>query len=559
MIDKVGNVTLNYSFYDGIDHYSDGEETEEELLQISKSGAWEEALYGGNKWSVLYHFSDIRGNIIEWYPFDKDASILEIGSGCGAISGFLCRKVKRVVGIELSKRRSLINAYRNKDCENLEIIVGNFKNIELTEKFDYITLIGVFEYAANYIGGNNPYEDMLKKIKKLLKPNGKIFIAIENKMGLKYLNGAKEDHVGKRFIGMEDYKYIHNVRTFSKPELCTIFKNCGIDVYRFYYPSPDYKLPDTIYSDSFLPGIGDIRLWGTNYDTSRIALYNDAIMADQICRDKMFDYFSNSFLVICNEEKDSTVYAHYSNERKKEYQTRTTIECGGESKKVKKIYLKIEQRKYNIFASMHQYLEILQKEFPNINYLPPEIISEDVLVYDFINGLSVEANLAKTVHNVDRMLLEFKKIIEQYMACNIEMLRDFELTDEYKQVFGDNAVKTPEKSLQVTNLDMLLHNMIIREGQVYCIDYEWLFTFPIPFEYLLFRCIASFYSKYNMYFSEVLNKNEFLIRMGIKKENIPVYVVMERKFFENAYGKNNCNMHLKNYRKPNGMIEIKGL
>ncbi len=46
--------------------------------------------------------------------FKKDASVLEIGAGCGAISGVLCRNAKHVTSVDLSKRRSLINANRNK-------------------------------------------------------------------------------------------------------------------------------------------------------------------------------------------------------------------------------------------------------------------------------------------------------------------------------------------------------------------------------------------------------------------------------------------------------------
>ena len=37
--------------------------------------------------------------------------------------------------------------YFNKNAKNLEIIVGNFKDIILKEKYDYILLNGVFEYV----------------------------------------------------------------------------------------------------------------------------------------------------------------------------------------------------------------------------------------------------------------------------------------------------------------------------------------------------------------------------------------------------------------------------
>ena len=85
-------------------------------------------------------------NILSWIPFTGEEKVLEIGSGCGAVTGALCERAKEVTCIELSMKRSKINAYRHQDQDNLKILVGNFQEIEknLTEKYDYITLIGVF-------------------------------------------------------------------------------------------------------------------------------------------------------------------------------------------------------------------------------------------------------------------------------------------------------------------------------------------------------------------------------------------------------------------------------
>lgn len=127
-------------------------------------------------WPILYHFSHIRENILSWIPFTGEEKVLEIGSGCGAVTGALCERAKEVTCIELSMKRSKINAYRHQDQDNLKILVGNFQEIEknLTEKYDYITLIGVFEYGESYIRSENPYVDFLRIISKHLKPDGKI-------------------------------------------------------------------------------------------------------------------------------------------------------------------------------------------------------------------------------------------------------------------------------------------------------------------------------------------------------------------------------------------------
>lgn len=60
MKEIIGKVVLNYEFYKGSDLYSDGEEMENEMLEIAKAGNWEEILHKSRKWPILYHFSAIR-------------------------------------------------------------------------------------------------------------------------------------------------------------------------------------------------------------------------------------------------------------------------------------------------------------------------------------------------------------------------------------------------------------------------------------------------------------------------------------------------------------------
>ena len=117
MQEKIGNVTLDYEFYPGRDLYSDGP-VEEELLEIAKNYREEDlnqVIAKRNSWPVLYHFSHIRQNIVEWLPITKKDKVLEIGSGCGPITGVLAKKAGSVTCNDLSKMRSTINAYRNRD------------------------------------------------------------------------------------------------------------------------------------------------------------------------------------------------------------------------------------------------------------------------------------------------------------------------------------------------------------------------------------------------------------------------------------------------------------
>lgn len=289
---------LNLKFYKGTDEYTDGDIEDEILSELQSNDDILQILMNHDDWGFLYHLSPIRENLLEWYDFDPEGTVLEIGSGCGAITGLLCKKLKRVVGIDLSKKRSTINATKNKKYKNFEIMVGNFEDISIEEKFDYVTLIGVLEYSIYYISGEKPFETMLQKAKSYLKPGGKLIIAIENKYGLKYWAGATEDHTGKVFDGIENYTDVDRVRTFSRGKLDDMLLETGFKKNDFYYPLPDYKMPNEIYSDVYLPSSGRIRNVTQTYDRERYVFFNEDYVFDSLCDDGLFKEFANSFLVI---------------------------------------------------------------------------------------------------------------------------------------------------------------------------------------------------------------------------------------------------------------------
>ena len=308
MQEKIGNVVIQTQYYPGQDLYSDGE-IEDRMLKIAQKYGdieYSSVIAEEKSWPILYHFSHVRENIVNWLPITKKDHVLEIGSGCGAITGTLAEQAGQVQCIELSKKRSMINAYRHREKTNINILLGNFEEIEpnLVEKYDWITLIGVFEYSEKYIGTSEPYKEMLLRTKRHLKPNGKIVIAIENRLGLKYWAGCTEDHVGKYFEGIEGYANTEGIKTFSRKELENIIRKTGNWKIDFYYPYPDYKLPMTVYSDKHLPNKGELNITWYNFDRERLQLFDETRVYDGIINNGLLQEFFNSFLVILEEKAD---------------------------------------------------------------------------------------------------------------------------------------------------------------------------------------------------------------------------------------------------------------
>lgn len=469
MTEVIGKVTLDYSKYPGEDFYCDGV-IEDEILEIVKSCGpkdYGRVIQERKQWPILYHLSSLRENIVDWIPMERQDKVLEVGSGCGAITGALARKAGSVTCVDLSKKRSLINAYRHKDCENVTIHVGNFKDIEPELPTDYtmICLIGVFEYGQSYIGGDTPYEDFLKILMRHLKPGGRIIIAIENKYGLKYFAGCKEDHLGTWFGGIENYAAGGGVRTFGRRGLEKIFAACGVEEYHFYYPYPDYKFMTTLYSDGYLPKKGELSNNLRNFDRDRMLLFHEKDAFDGILEEELFPVFSNSYVVVLGKDF-SVQYVKYSNDRAPQYQIKTQIDREGDRLIVRKKPL-TEQAGEHVLGMQKAY-EALTARYQGgrlgLNHCSLETEPELCACFDFVQGISLSELMDHCLKRGDQ---------EGFLR--------------YVREFADRIGYHEE--CPVTDLDPAFSNILVNGEEWTLIDYEWTFPKATGSKELVYRAL----------------------------------------------------------------------
>lgn len=465
----IGKVQLDYSHYSGEDIYSDGS-VEDELLDIVRSYSkleYPKIIEEKASWPILYHLSVQRENIVDWLPIDRSMKILEVGSGCGAITGSLARRAGRVDCVDLSRRRSLINAYRHDDCDNVTIRVGNFTDYEpeLDDDYDYILLIGVFEYGRSYIGTDTPYEDFLKILSRHVAAKGRIVMAIENRYGLKYWAGCAEDHLGTYFSSIECYKDGGGVRTFSRKALTEFASLAGFDDVHFYYPYPDYKFMTTLFSDRRLPDKGELCNNMRNFDRDRLLLFDEKAAFDGLLDEDQFPFFSNSYLMVIGSRPE-TDYIRYSNDRADEYAICTEIS----GRRVLKRALDPEAGRTHI-ANMRKNYELLSGRYEgSMLRICPCRLSED--------GVSVEFDLIE-----GRPLSE---IFDDFVRKGDD--EGFAgLFAEYVKRIGYGEDKA------VADLDLVFSNILTPPDYMNepwtVIDYEWTEYKQIPVRELAFRAL----------------------------------------------------------------------
>jgi SAM-dependent methyltransferase len=292
--------------------WADG--SEERVLSIlrkasDRSSGADELAATITDWPTRYHFSRHRPKILSPLRVEVGTRVLDLGGGTGPLTRKLGELGAEVVLLDGSTLRARAGAARCAGLPNVSVAVGTIFDLdEATERFDIVLAVGLLEYASPNPSGA---ETFLQKARSLLTPDGVVAIAIENAIGLKYLLGYAEDHIGLPWVGWEGYLGIDHVRTYSRRELASMLAAAGLSQQAWFYPFPDYKLPTAIASEAAYaldePGVVDaIAPRPCTADASLPALLCDPRAAHlTMLRAGLGREVANSFLVVAAGTEDA--------------------------------------------------------------------------------------------------------------------------------------------------------------------------------------------------------------------------------------------------------------
>jgi hypothetical protein len=261
-------------------------------------------------WPTLYHLTPYRATIFDCLGFSRagDARVLELGAGCGAITRWLGEHCGAVEAIEGDAGRAAVTRLRCEDQDNVRVYTGNYSELGERDAFDVVTLIGVLEYGHLYHPAHpgDPEGAALANLalaRDALTQEGVLVLAIENRLGLKYLNGAREDHSGRLFEGIQGYPDPSSPVTFSARELRALLAEAGFAGAELLLPFPDYKLARTIVNPERCEERHRIHNWVDTPAPDRGAergplLFNETLATREVARAGLLGDLANSFLLV---------------------------------------------------------------------------------------------------------------------------------------------------------------------------------------------------------------------------------------------------------------------
>ena len=405
----------------------------------------------------LQFFSTIGHNILNWYPFKNNSTILEIGGNLGEITGMLCQKGRQVVTVEEDLKKAELISKRHNDKENLDIIAGNLNDIDFKgKKFDYITLIGSLPYVAKTARISS--KEFIKKLDNLLKPDGKLLVAVDNRFGIKYFSGNPDAYLNKKFVTLLNYNNEEQkIETYTRQKLIDILDCNNYKTKKFYYPLPDYRIPNVIFSDLELPKYNNIGKYIPNYSEKSTILVDEIDLFREILKEdeNMFTFFTNSFLVEASKEEFVQEYKFisYNNARKTKYRLITKI--GNEYVDKECIDENSSEHYNNVIANLGilKNANIKTLDEVNENKLRSKYIEQDKL-------LSVVLSKKLEENNLD----EFYKILDSF----------FEMIKKSSDKINESE-KTIFEQYNIPKKEYLVQMAARRYGKLLCSGMLWAF------------------------------------------------------------------------------------
>lgn len=188
--------------------------------------------------------------------------VLDIGSGWGQIARPLARH-RPVVALEpVAERLAFIMAAAKQDgvAKQMTFVEADYFDLQFHTRFAAICAIGVFEWSGSFQDHADPQtrqQAFLRKARSELADDGTLIIGIENRLGLKYLLGCPDDHIGVPSIAClpaelarQRWKQTSGQElqcfTYSLIELQQLLHAAGFSRVEFFATFPDYKLPTKI-------------------------------------------------------------------------------------------------------------------------------------------------------------------------------------------------------------------------------------------------------------------------------------------------------------------------
>jgi SAM-dependent methyltransferase len=201
-----------------------------------------------------------RANWFLGVPVPRDAVVLDIGAGTGALAHSLALYYSHVIAVEpvLEHITFMRHRFLQEKIDNVTLVRSQADMIPLpSQSVDLAIVNGVLEWIPSSIAGKNPRDlqlAALQTIHEILRPGGFVCIGIKNRWCIDFWLGANDpnadipyvtllprflaDRYSQRKLGTPYRNYLYSIHGYRR-----LLQDAGFSQPRFFCAIPSYNDP----------------------------------------------------------------------------------------------------------------------------------------------------------------------------------------------------------------------------------------------------------------------------------------------------------------------------
>lgn len=448
--------------------------------------------------------TELPKGLIKWYKFNKGAQALCLT--CGAASDEIISAALRESGLSvicLSEK---------------EILSG-----ERMPEFAYIVMVGVLERSRHQT-------ELLAILREHLIPGGRLLIGAENRFGIRYFCGDRDEFSESNFDGIDNHIRLNiearkgmQGQAYTRAEYKAMLTQAGWKS-RFYSVLPALERPQALYAEDYLPKEElEVRIFPQYRSPDTVFLQEEKLYASLIANG-MFHAMANGYFIECSVDGSFSKVEQVtiSMDRGEENALATIIRSDGVVEK-RALYSKgrgkLQSLKENTEDLCAHGIRMVEADVEGDALVMPYVDAETATEYFRRLLLSDRELFLKELDRFWKTILQSSEHVsydevdwEKFDPDWEKQKVDAPDKDKWRKIAFGNEEERENLGVILKRgyIDLVCLNCFVRDGEYIFYDQEF-FAENFPAKAILFRSIDMIYGS-DVRFEEMLPKMEVLKR-----------------------------------------------
>lgn len=446
---------------------------------------------------------EMKKSILIWYAFPSDAKVFYYGGDDDPVADMLRDQVAVLC------------------CAAEEESLGSGDG-----SFDYVVSVALPERSEHPA-------HVFASLKKYLKPTGRMLLAMNNRMGIRYYIGDRDPYTNRNFDGVENYRRAYNKpqdpflgRCYDEVELRTMLADCGFHKLNFYSVISDLTEASMLFRGDYLPKEDLATRITPRYEFPDTIFLEEEGLYGGLIGNGLFHKLANAYLIECFDtgEASDVLQATVSMTRGKENALVTLLRT---NQTVEKRAVYPEGRKRLVQIENHTG-ELKQRGIAVVDMTR----EDDRILMPFEKAEIAQVYLRRIVATDPELFLKEMDHFRDLILRSSEHIRE-------DQGDGEGVL------LKKGYIDMVPLNAFYKNGEFVFFDQEFAVD-NYPANAVISRMVWTFYER-NVELQKWYPTEKLLDRYGLTKYQDRWYR-MDREFFKDILSREELDEERRNHR-----------